>query len=291
MSDNYAEMDAPQIPWAKNVRVTGSYIFRRGDGVELALPTMKASVIQNGQIHLTIDSREDISHYLAKSPELKKSLYKYFQKADYHPGVSSFTGEVIDWVRGEPLTPSKVPYYGSRPGVLDWVPGMKQLPERIGKIGEYVSGKIRTTFDHWIGTPFTYVHFTTDTDDGLVILWEGETKPEVYVGDVESFLHANQEDFEDWERYSNWNETFENGFLWALDYMGVFESTAQVAWAVDMIEHDPDLMWPELVEKLLPLRKRLPVALENSLMVWMERRRVEADEAGGQRRFWPRKQP
>lgn len=297
MSDNYAEThDVLQIPWAKNVRVTGSYIFKRSgvrDSVELALPTagMKASVIQNGQIHLEVDTRKYIGDYLSKSPELKKSLYKYFQKADYTPGVSSFISEVTDWVLGEPFTQSKEPYYGARPGVLDWIPGMKTMPERIGKTGGYGSGKIKTTFEHWIGTPFTYFHFTTDRDEGLVILWEGETKPEVYVGDVENFLHANQEDFEDWERYRDWNETFENAFLWALDYMGVFESTAQVAWAVDMIEHDPDLLWPELVEKLLPLRKRLPVVLENSLMVWMERRRVEAEETAGQRRFWPREQP
>ena len=303
MSDkNYALTDAPQIPWAKNVKVTGSYVFKRSgvrDSVELALPMMKASVISNGQIHLTIDSKEDISLYLSKSPELKKSLYTYFKKADYRHGVSSFISEVTDWVLGEPFTPSKEPYYGARPGVLDWVPGMKTMPERIGKIGGYGSGKIKATFEHWIGTPFSYVHLTNpngfffpeDTGDGLVILWEGQTKPEVYVGDVESFLHANQEDFEDWERYRNWNETFENGLLWSLDYMGVFESTAQVAWAVDLIEHDPDLMWPELVEKLLPLRKRLPTALENSLMVWMERRRVEAEQATGQGFFWPREQP
>lgn len=300
MSDNYFEVkDVPQIPWAKNVKVTGSYIFKSSgvrDSVELAIPTywMKASVISNGQIHLEVDSKRNIGQYMSKSPELEKSIFKYFKRADYHPGVSSFISEVVDWVKGEPFTQSKE--YGSRPGVLDWVPGMKQLPQRIGRIGSFDSGKVKTAFDDWIGSPFSYVHFVNqaevfplaEADDGLVILWGDKGKPEVYTGDVEGFMFANQESFSSWESYRDWNDTFENGFLWALDYMGVFEQHGQVAWAVDMIENDPDLMWPELVQKLLPIRKQLPVALETSLMVWMERRQVEADEAAGQRRFWPR---
>jgi hypothetical protein len=160
MSDkNYALTDAPQIPWAKNVKVIGSMVFKRSgvrDSVELALPMMKASVISNGQIHLTIDSKEDISLYLSKSPELKKSLYTYFKKADYRPGVSSFISEVTDWIKGEPFDPNEE-HYSGRPGVLDWVPD-KTMTERIGRIGSYGSGKIKTAFQHWIGHDDFEVH-------------------------------------------------------------------------------------------------------------------------------------
>lgn len=294
MNDLYAENhDTPQIPWAKKVKVTGSYYWKRSgiaDSVEMkiAKPHISATILANGRITLEVDSRENIGNHMSKSPELTRSLLKYFKRADFHSGVSSFVSEAVDWMKGEPFTDA--PWGMDVRGVLDWAPGVENPPQKIGKLGQYGSGMMKQAMDDWIGTDFRFVHFVTPGEDhGLVIKWPDEEKPAVFVGYIDGFVADNQEDFDDWESYQGWNETFENGFLWALDYLKVFEQNKIPEWAVELIEHDPDLMWPDLVEKLLPIRNQLPADLELSLMVWMERRQIELEKATKQGRFWPRR--
>jgi hypothetical protein len=294
MNDLYQEThDVQQIPWAKNVKVTGAHYFtrtRKLDSVELKIEEplwVKASVIANGNVRLDVDSKENIKEHMSKSPELRRSLFKYFEKEDNHPAFSDFISTTLDWVNGVPHVLVEEPPYGETPGVLDWIPGEEKHPVRIGKTGYYGAGKIKKTIENWIGNDFTFVHFVKpDKEEGFVILWEGSEKPEVWVGDVHDFILNNREPFEEVESYRHYNELFENGLLWALDYMGLFEGNNLPEWAIEMIRKDPDLLWPDLVERLFPIRERLHPYVEWAIDLWVQRRQEEAEKASGQLRFW-----
>lgn len=289
MSEIYAERhDVPQIPWAKKVKVTGAHYFTRTgrlDSIEMKIekPWIKASIIADGTVHLDIDSKENIKYHMAKSPELTRSLHRYFKKADYS---SAFFSPVLDWLSGIPVVD---PPWGSRvPGVMDWYPGVKE-EAKVGKRGSYGEGRINKVLDNWIGANLDFVHFVLpDGQEGLVIDWLDKSKAEVWVGDVEGFVSANEAPFHEWDDYRSYNDLFENGFLWALDHIGVFETNEIPKWAVEMIDDDPDLLWPDLVQKLLPIREFLPVALDKAVLTWMDKRQREAEEVSGQQRFWPR---
>ncbi len=296
MNEIYQETDkVPQIPWAKHTRVTGAHFFVRRpqeiDSVEMESLKVKASIIKNGKVHLDIDSKENIKRFMDRAPALEKSLLKYLKKADYDPAISFISG-TLDWMNGVPYvhTDEPPPPYGDSPGVLDWMPFIGPArPPRIGRTGHYGSGSVRQTFDHWIGNRLSYVHIDLidpKWGEALVVQWDDEPKkPEVWTGDVENFFLTNEEDFEGWENYQHYNDVFENGLLWALDYMGRFEENDLPEWAVQLIERDPDLLWPDVVDKLLPIQNELPEDLHKALGVWIDRRRAEAEEAAGQLRL------
>lgn len=282
--------DLPQIPWAKKVKVTGGHYWASSgklDSVEMKIekPWTKASIIANGTVHLDVDSKENIRNHMVKSRELTRSLLRYCKKSGCDPS-DSFYSIAEDWVKGTAVVD---PPWGSNiPGVMDWFPGVKEEP-KIGKRGSYGEGQINKVLDNWIGTQFNFLHFVRpDEEEGFVINWGGDSKVEVWLGDVEGFVSENEAPLQEWEDYRSYNELFENGFLWALDHMGVFETNKIPRWAVDIIDDDPDLLWAELVQKLLPIGEYLPAGLDRAIAVWMDRRRREAEESSGQQRFWPR---
>lgn len=287
-----ASENVPQIPWAKEVKVTDIHgtnslqSLNKIIGVDLELPDIKASIDRYGDVELTIDSRENIGYYMGKSPELTRQLRKY-NKAK---GVGFFLENAQDWLAGEDIEEQVFPWGSGPPGVIDWWPGIEKV--KWPKIGKRVLvGSTSDSSEYWIGTDFPFVHFELpDGDEGLVIDWAGKKdKPEVWLGDVSEFFANNEESFDSWEAYASYNNRFENGFLWALDLMDVFLHKDIPEWVVRTIDNDPDLLWPEVVEKLMPrVRLRaLPELLEKAVLTWIDRRRAEAERAAGQMYIWP----
>lgn len=279
--------EVPQVPWTDKVKV--AHILnehsRELDAITLTKARVKVTVMSHGIVFINVNTKDNIGTYMQKDPLLTRSLLAYFRKNKTEPSKEIFNGVATDWVKGEPVEPPPV----DRPGVLDWYPGIEILPKKIGKVGYYGAGKIKPNLENWIGSEFDYVHFVLpdpEASEGIAILWEGSSRPEVYVGDINGFVLANKEDFDDWTSYQSYNDLMENGLLWAIDEFGLFETDQLPDWVGDLVDHDPDLLWPDLVERLLPIRDLLPSNLRWALMTWVERRRQEAEEALGQLRFW-----
>lgn len=280
-------MSFSKVPWTDQVTVENIEDEHSGqiNGIRLKKKKVEFTVMSHGMVFVDVDSRDNIGSYLDKSAPLTRSLLAYFRKDLSVPTKSNFTSITQDWVKGQPPSPAPV----ERPGILDWFPGIELLPQKIGKIGHYGSGKIKNTVEDWIGSEFDFVHFIPldpEIGDGLVILWEGRQRPEVYTGDVDGFVLANEESFDSWESYQAYNDLFENGILWAMDDFGLFEGNKLPEWVVELVDHDPDLLWPDLVERLYPKRDLLPTGLANALIAWVNRRKKEAEEDLGQLRFW-----
>lgn len=137
--------------------------------------------------------------------------------------------------------------------------------------------------------------------DGREALAVDFGKAEVWEGNVDGFFQTYSDDWGDLETFIGYNVEFENGLLWALDAMDVFtkrwvkrymydepRERPIPDWALGIIADDPEVLWPELVEKLLPILGEVPEKLETAVRKWVDRRIVEAEEATGQNRFWPR---
>lgn len=286
----------PQIPWAKNVKVTAAHVHYDTDGVTsiyMELPGIEAQISAYGDVSLKVDSRKNINDSMSKSDDLTRKLRQYLKAKEQAIGDGFWDEDVIAWLRGKPFPPSLGPWGRKPAGVLDWWPEVKQKTwPRIGRV--LTKGSSDNISKDWIGSRFSLVHFQDEYDEeGLVILWPDRERPEVWTGDVNEFFSSNMAHFDDSDAYESYNRYFENGFLWALDYMGTFEGKKKMdipEWAVDTIATDPELLWPELVEKLSPNLQALPEKLEWAILTWVGRRREEAEAEAGQGYFWPQAQ-
>lgn len=290
----------PQIPWAKETKVVKIYENRDGIfSVDLESGGTKAGIDRWGTVSIEINSRDNILSGMHKSEELTQSLREY--RGEDYADLDFITDDAKKWLKGDPAA-RKLPWGSGTPGVFDWWPaeGEPFGRQKIGKISHHRMGRPSEMTEDWIGSDFQYVHFELEDggDEGLVIAWNEkhnphsnletlDNAPEVWLGDVDAFFSTNEERFEDFENYAGWNNGFENGFLWALDQMGAFDGAGIPEWAVEVIKNDPDLLWPDLVDKLLPRLRSLPEELEKAVLTWLGRRRREAEEAVGQTRFWP----
>lgn len=305
-----AAEDKNQIPWAKETAVMRIDRSSLGlTGVNLVHDDTKMSVDRWGGVDLTLDSRKLIQSHLTKSDVLTRSLRKYFkQKGGW------FIETAIDWLVGEHID-EPMPWGDTKPGVLDWWPGKREIiRKRIGREGSYRSGRPSDVTESWVGSDFKFVHFVLpDGEEGLAVAWDErhdphsnltrvESKPEVWMGYIDEFFAANEENWDDPETYASYNRYFENGMLWALDLMDVFTKKHITRsyfggevhereipeWAIELISDNPDLLWPELLNKLLPELDTLPEKLDKAVRTWIERRRLEAEEVSGQQYFWPK---
>lgn len=250
-------------------------------------PWALAKIYSSGSVDVEVDSEEIIGDYMKKSPRLTRSLREFLNIS----GARYFHDYVEDWLTGATPEPS---YPTEEPGVLDWEPAKKpRIWKRLGKLAYHRRGKSSDLSDDWIGSTFPYAHaiFFDETkwpQDGLVVNF-GD-KPEVWLGDVDGFLLANEESFESPEAYLDWNARFENGWIWALNELGVFQKGDVPDWAIDIITADPDVMTPEIVEDLLPQLDSLKPELRTGVFKWLENRQAERDQAQGQLRIWPRRE-
>jgi hypothetical protein len=283
-----------QIPWAKDTRVKDVHGLP-GDitSIELEKEGAVLTVDRWGTVEIERDSSKDIADFMTKSEPLTKSLRKYLKSTGKY-----FIDGTIDWLRGG-SDDDNVPKTAVRGGILDWWPDAK-LRQRVGKKGQFQSGRPSDITEYWIGSHFPFVHLVLmDGEEGLAVDFK---KPEVWLGDVDSFFVTYSEDWTDPETYRSYNAVYENGMLWALDEMGVFDGkaihryphdpdpkTLEIpGWAADVIEDDPDLMWPELVEKLARRLEDIPYKVEKAVELWIDKRNSEAEQATGTQYFWPK---
>ena len=280
-----------RIPWAEKTVVKKVYGAPSISSIDLEQNGVVINVDMWGNINVERDSHKDLENFMEKNKVLTNSLRRYIQRHHKY-----FIEGTQDWLRGgdegEPA-----PWGSKKPGILDWWPGKTRL--RRGKQGEYRSGQPSQVTEYWVGSEFPFVHIVfPDGEEALAVDFG---KPEVWVGNVDGFFQSYSEDWGGIETFISYNMDFENGLLWALDQMDVFTKPRVKLstygetrerpipdWALDIIADDPEVLWPELVEKLLPILNDVPEKLETAVRKWVERRVVEAEEATGQSRFWPR---
>lgn len=272
-----AKEDLPQIPWAKEARVVWS-----NGHVTLERGTVTVQVHDDGDIWISRDSKEDIKDHMKKDEVLTGQLRAWIEDCPH----SRDSACIREWI-----TKPEVALLAIPEGFKEWrPPGAPRLPWEIGDYGHEDTSNI----DSWIGDPFEYFHFFTDDGrEGLVVIWRSE-RPEVWMGAASDFL-SSQDEYDVWgeDALGYYNELMENGILWALDHYGLFEEDPDLLkpGILDLVEADPDLLWGELVEKLVPLTPRLPKQLRAALQVWLTRRRIESERAGRQKYLWPRLYP
>lgn len=291
----------PQIPWAKEVKVTHAEIKPGHEGekiysVDLELPDITASISRGGSVDLEVDSRKNISEHMEKSEELTNSLRRFLKRKG-----GFFIDGTLDWLGGSEEA-DVPPWEGNKPGVMDWWPGYDAKKGRVGKLAYHKTGRIVDITDYWIGSGFPYVHFRLpDGDEGLAIDWgehhethsnltrlgtpEGQ---EVWIGYVEGFLMANEESFDSSESYVAYNDQFENGLLWALDLMGSLTLKRAPEWAVEIIGDYPTLLWPDLARKILEDPGNYHEVIERAARQWLDMERKAGEAETGQIYLWPR---
>ena len=273
----------PQIPWAEKTRVV-----RANDRyISLQQGAITADVSHNGSVYIEHDSKKEIDGYMTLDPVLTQEVVKYVQACE-----DGTTGCIKEWVKG----PNHPPAFDIPDGVKEWRPAPVKAGTPVGWIlGEYRQGDTAGD-DRWRGSRFEYTHFLTPEGvEGLVVVWAQNQSPEVWIGYIEDFWTEQQSPLED-EDLANYNEYLENGIMWALDQFGLFTDPVKAnidlpAWVVDMISHYPDLLWPELVDRMRPVLSQLPEKLDRASQRWVSRRLLEEEKATGQRYFWPQIYP
>jgi hypothetical protein len=106
----------------------------------------------------------------------------------------------------------------------------------------------------------------------------------VYVGDVEEFFLDNTHDE---HYYPDYDLTLENGILWAMDFMGVFDGDEIPSWVVRYLVDRPDLFWHDLAEKLAGRFGEVPKELYLEARKWLDEERRSFERGTGQLYFWP----
>jgi hypothetical protein len=272
----------PQIPWARETKV----LRVTADKVELERSPRFAEIDACCDDFRT-DSFAIIGDWMAPDVDLTADLERYVKEcAD---GV--MVEDCIErWIKAEPLEPPPLR------GVKEWAPRPRialHKPWKIGtwghwKIGTWGQGNTRH-LDNWAGSEFGYTHFEMPKGmEGLVIQRAGADR-EVWTGDVYSFMIENEDqDYSDPDVMRALNDWFENGLLWAYERLGLFDEEPErlPSWVPQVIKDDPDLLWPDLVERLAPIVDRLPTELADAVRQWLARRRREWEREAGQQYFW-----
>lgn len=294
--------DLPQIPWATNAKVVDVTSGPNGiSSIKMTRHGVDAEVDVYGNVSLHKDSRENIKEHMTQSETLTRSLRKHLAENN----SVLFIEDTKEWLEGPEVEAlEKGPWDTAKPTVLDWWPsGKVKVRQRRGKPGRYRDGWSQHVFsEDWIGSQFKFVHFAFPDDEreALAIKWTNDSKPQVWFGDVDGFFALNEESFADSEAYSAYNQLFEDGLLWALDYMGVFEGRRISKrpygdgfidieipqWVGSVVMDNPDLLWPELAEKLMRQIGTLPDDLRKGLLTWVDLRRKEYEKLTGQQYLW-----
>jgi hypothetical protein len=269
----------PQIPWARDTEVLNAL------GTRLKTGSLRVEILGNGELLFRRNSKEFIEEHMERNEAFSAEVREWFEKecAAWRQLWRECIGE---WIQGH-----KEPR-----GVKEWRPGIKHQG-KSWKIGSQGHGN---TFNHdqayWWGDVFEYTHFEMpDKSEGLVVMWHlgGDVRgnygyPEVWIGSVEEFMGGQYEsDPKSADTFRHYNQIFENGILWAYDQRGLFEENSLPLRTREVIEQDPWLLWPDLVDRLIPIMDELDEEIQAALRAWIERRRMEAEKATGQRLLWP----
>ncbi len=279
------EASLPRIPWAISTEVV---YYKHGEPlIELKQGTDTA-LIDLFNVKVEHDSKEQIKLQMTKSRELTSDLAAFLvNKPEYGASEDEW---IRAWIKGTPA-PMEAP---GPEDVLEWVPGIKHWqPPRSShrwKAGHLKHSETMKGWDNWAGSEFAFYHFVDDDEEleGAVIKWEDEPNYEVWLGNFVDFIHSQEEaDMEDPDTWADWNRGFENGFIWAMHFLGVFNDPDIPVPVEAVLQRDPDLLYEELVQDLLPNLDQYPTGIREAVNAWLVRRRIEAEQAGGQGYIWP----
>lgn len=277
------EEKIPQIPWAKYTKV----VYLSDVFVNLQNEDLKLEIERSGDFWGSYNSRDVIKRHMKLNRYLTNQIQKEFEKYEGGGWINFFK----EWIHR-----TKTPDIPE--GKKEWRPGKKTT--RHWKTGQMGSDN---TYNwdgaYWWGSTFEYLHFVTeDLEDGIIVMWHlgGDVRgnysyPEVWIGDVGSFFSdQNEGNPGSSETREHYTEVFENGILWAYDQMGLFDPEKiekLPKWVEEAVFDHPDLLWPELVEKLIPIKDRLPGLLARTVDRILLRKKIEEEKSSGQTYFWP----
>lgn len=278
----------PTIPWPTKTAVEDV----SPTSVLLVNGGLIVRVYPDGRTLVYHDTKKEIGLFLKKDEVLTAQLMEYMRDCDVST-PKYFLDCVMDWIVGVPVGPEILR------GKKEWRPIENPSRAHYLEDARFVQHRETSSFydEDWKGDRIEYVRFETDEgDEGIVIMWHlgGDVRgnysfPEVWIGDVDEFMnHQEESDPENVETLAYYNGYFENGILWMLNELDYFEEhPVEGSWVDEAIEGDPDLLWPELVEKLEDMKDELPKGIQKGLAAWKTRRRREAEKATGQTHLWP----
>lgn len=262
----------PQIPWAKEAKVIAADIDFRGETVVLVLENdyLTVDVDGGGGISTILNSRKNIHSSLTLSEEFTESLRTYLTRNEVSFDYAS------GWLGNQKVIPKSH-------AMLFWYPDEEN--SFLGKKIKFGRSQAR---EDWIGSDFDYLWFQfPGGEGGLAIDWEqrGEAKDvEVWTGPIEWFFSDNTDDE---DNYASYNRTLENGILWAMDQLGVFEGDEIPRWVVRMLHDEPDLFWHDLAVKLVGRSGEIPKELYIEAGKWLDGERRAWEQEAGQIYLWP----
>jgi len=275
------ETKIPQIPWVRDIKV-----LKANGIIRLKSGHTTVEIETGGELIFSVDSKSLIEDHMELHKALTAEVQEWFKK-ECEGRRYRWLECIKEWVEGK-----KEPQ-----GVKEWRPRIRiqGKPWKIGYRGQ--ANTYNQTY--WWGHAFEYTHFEMpDKREGLVIMWHrgGDIRgnydyPEVWIGSVDEFLDLQYEPAaKDPGTIASYNRYFENGILWAYDQHDLFEYNDLPEWALEAIGSDPWLLWPDLVDRLIPIVNELDEEIQNAVRIWIELRRREAEKATGQRLFWPEEQ-
>lgn len=300
------EEKAPeQIPWAERVKV----IHQSDSSVDLEYTwhgrhdvnsKTKASIWhRNFEWSMSMDSRIEIRQSMELSDVLTRDIREWWEQKDNEDFDTAYKSRILGWLKGG-IVQTDQPA-----GPKEWRPKRKiskikaKLTDSYGYANTYNEDNA-----YWWGDVFEYAHFKTEDDEeGAVVMWSpggsptgGYLLPEVYLGNFEEFMESQYEHSPwDIDTFLGWNRTFENGFMWAWEKMGVFDDPDEhitrlddehVKQVLGAIEQDPSILLPESVEKILLQFEEFPQQIQNAVAWLMANKRRELEQALGQKLIW-----
>lgn len=237
-----------QVPWVTDVAVVsitpGMVVLRRPGAVT-------ARVKRDGNVELEFSSQSLVSDYMMRDLTRTEELQRRFFQTESDP-------EWLAWLRHWVEPP---PAITVRAGALvtEWPGGAAAPPRRAGELG-MSEDSTQWNEPFFKGSKFRFAHFKTPQgEEGAVIQWWDQVgnrfePPIVYLGDFSGFMALQS--FDDPENPAEWlefNELFENTFMWALERMGSFDEPWTLRpEVVEAVVEDPEILLTESVAKMLP---------------------------------------
>lgn len=293
-----------QIPWAEHAKVT----YQSDSSIALEYTWQGRHHVQNKMTadvwhkdfewSVSKNSKIEIEEYMEPNERLTKDIQEWWEEQDDKHADTNYRSRILGWLKGG------IGHYSHPEGPKEWRPTRKQ-PKIKAKLSQYGYGNTYNEDNsYYLGDVFEFAHFETDDgDEGAVILWQGGGDPRggyhmpvVYIGNFEEFMDSQYEHSPwDYETFLSYNETFENGFMWAWHKLGVFDdpeeniqdlSDEHVRQVLDAIQKDPSILLPESVEKILLKFDEFPQQIQKAVNWLMANKRRELEAALGQKLIW-----
>jgi hypothetical protein len=293
-----------QIPWAEHVKVTHQSdlsidLEHRWENAERNRNKTTADIFHRDfEWSISIDSMAAIKSHMTLDTRMTKDIQEFWEADKEKHYGSTYKDRIMRWLKGGIAR-------SVRSGPKEWRPERKhhgitaKLTDTYGYANTYNEDSA-----YWWGDTFEFAHFETeDGDEGAVILWNrgggpmgSYFQPEVWMGDFEEFM-SFQNEGDPWsvETFLGWNSTFENGFMWAWEKMGVFDDPDEhiedlkdrhVKQVLDAIEKEPSILLPESVEKILLQFDEFPRQIQKAVTWLMNNHKRDLEKALGQKLIW-----